>query len=189
MKASLTLIILLSFFISGCSTRQVIPELDGSTAQRLVTHSVDHLMQKIPEEDFSSCRNKNVYIQPHFIKSSPLLSYATDRFKMELMQRFGCHLVDSKQAADYNVNLFFTSIGTEYDIFGLSIPFLVIPGISAASDINLLAVEMFHGISEMYYYVSDAKGQFIFRRDKTQATVRTDSFALPFITFPINTMD
>lgn len=189
MKAPLTLIILLSLFISGCSTRQVISELDGSTAQRLITHSVDHLMQKIPADDFSFCRDKKIYIQPHFIKDSPLLSYATARFKMELGQRFGCQIVDSKQDADYNVNLFFTSIGTEFDIFGLSIPFLVIPGYTGASNINILAVEMFHGISEMYYYVSNAEGQFLFRRDKTLAKVRTDSFALPFITFPVNTMD
>lgn len=189
MKVSLALIIIFTFFISGCSTRQVISELDGSTAQRLITHSVDHLMQKIPADDFAFCSAKKVYIQPHFIKESPMVSYATDRFKMELLQRFDCRLADSKNDSDYTIDLFFTSIGTEHDTFGLSVPFLVIPGYTAATDINLLAVEMFHGISEMYYYVSDTEGQFLFRRDKTMAKVRTDSFALPFITLPLNTMD
>lgn len=189
MKKTIILMILLAVFLSGCSTRQVVSELDGSTAQRLVTHSIDRLMQKIPAEDFPLCRDKKVYVEPHFIKSSPLLDYATERFKMELGQSFGCHIVESKQFADYNVSLFFTSLGTEFDIFGFSIPFLVIPGVSGAADINILAVEMFHGISEMYYYVSDAEGQVLTRREKSKAAVRTDKFALPFITIPINTMD
>jgi hypothetical protein len=189
MKKFIVLAILLAVFLSGCSTRQIISELDGSTAQRLVTHSIDQLMQKIPAEDFPSCREKNVYVKPHFIKATPLLYYATERFKMELGQSFGCRIVESKQSSDYNVNLFFTSLGTESDIFGISIPFLVIPGVSGASDINILAVEMFHGISEMYYYVSNSDGQVLLRREKSKASVRTDKFALPFITIPINTMD
>lgn len=189
MKKTLMLMVLLAFFLSGCSTRQVISELDGSTAQRLVTHSIDQLMKKIPAEDFPSCRDKNVYVEPHFIKETPVLDYATERFKMELGQSFDCRIVESKQVADYTVNLFFTSLGTETDIFGISIPFLVIPGVSGASDINILAVEMFHGISEMYYYVSDAEEQVLTRREKSKAAVRTDKFALPFITIPINTMD
>lgn len=189
MYKNLILLITVALFISGCSTRQVVSELDGSTAQRLVTHSIDHLMQKIPAEDFPSCSNKKVYVEPHFITASPVLDYATERFKMELGQSFDCRIVETRQAADYRVSLFFTSLGTEFDILGLSIPFLVIPGVSGAADINILAVEMFHGISEMYYYIRDAEGRVLLRREKTRASVRTDTFALPFLTIPVNTMD
>lgn len=189
MISRLLLILFIAVSLGGCSTRQVVSELNGSTAQRLVTHSVDRLMKQIPAEDFAFCKQTPVYVKPHFIKDSPLLGYATERFKMELAHNFDCNIVQVQTAADYKVDLFFTSLGTEFDIFGLSIPFLVIPGVSAASDINILAVEMFHGISEMYYYVSTADGRVMLRRDKTKASVRTDTFALPFITIPFNTMD
>ncbi|MBE9486294.1 MAG: hypothetical protein IMY82_03900 [Chloroflexi bacterium] len=182
-------ILLFFLLIAGCSTRQVIPELDGSTAQRLVTHSIDHLMQQIPEEDFALYGQKKIYVQPHFIKEAPLYSYATERFKMELSHRFACLVTPVREDAEFVIDLFFTSLGTEHDIFGFSIPFLVIPGYSAASDINLLAIEMFHGISEMYYYLSDSGGHVLLRREKTKASVRTDKLALPIITIPINTMD
>jgi len=177
------------FPLSGCSTRQVIPELDGSTAQRLVTHSIDRLMQQIPEGDFANYSQQKIYVEPHFIKYSPLYVYATERFKMELAHRFKCYPVNTRTEAKYVIDIFFTSLGTEHDIFGFSIPFLVIPGYSGASDINLLAIEMFHGISEMYYYLSDREGNVLLRREKTKATVRTDKLALPIITLPINTMD
>lgn len=189
MKTHLAFIILLTVMISGCSTRQVITELNGSTAQRLVTHSIDRLMKQIPAEDFSMCENRKIYVESHFIKYSPLTEYATERFRMELAHRFGCDIVRTTATADYSVNLFFTSLGTDFDIFGLSIPFLVIPGYSGASDINILAIEMFHGISEMTYYLRDARGQVLRHRDKTKASVRTDKFALPFFTIPINTLD
>jgi hypothetical protein len=48
---------------------------------------------------------------------------------------------------------------------------------------------MFHGISEMYYYLSDSGGNVLLRREKAKASVRTDKLALPIITIPINTMD
>jgi hypothetical protein len=189
MKTLMLSMIVALLLLSGCATRQVISELDGATAQRLVTHSIDQLMEKIPAEDFVDCDRKNVYVKPYFINANPAVNYATERFKMELAHSFQCQIVETKEEADYRVSLFFTSLGTEFDIFGLSIPFLVVPGYSSATDINILAVEMFHGISEMYYYVSDAKGQVLVRRDKTKATVRTDKFSLPFISIPYNTLD
>lgn len=188
-RPSILLLSLLSLLLCSCATREVVNELNGSTAQRLVTHSIDHLMHKIPAEDFDQCEGSTVLVKPWFIKRTPTLSYATERFKLELAERFSCHITQTPEAADYTVNIFFTSLGTEFDILGLTIPFLVIPGYSGASDVNLLAVEMFHGISEMYYYISDASGRVILRREKTKAQVRTDKFALPFLTIPINTMD
>ncbi|PLX85964.1 MAG: hypothetical protein C0618_09695 [Desulfuromonas sp.] len=180
---------LLVVVLTGCSTRQVIPELDGSTAQRLVTHSLDRLMKEIPAEDFIDLEEKSVYVRTHFVKESPVVSYATERFKLELAHRFSCQIAPEPNQAEYIVELLFTSLATEHDTFGLHIPFLVLPGSSGAININLLAIEMFHGISEMSYYIKDAQENVLLKRDKSKATVRTDKLALPIITIPINTMD
>ncbi len=182
-------IILIFLLLIGCSTRQVTPELNGSTAQRLVTHSIDRLMQQIPEEDFAPYRQKKIYVEPHFIVAAPLYNYATERFKMELAQRFACFVAPTRDEAEFVVELFFTSLGTDHDTFGLTIPIITFPEYSGATKINLLALEMFHGISEMYYYLSDRKGNVVFLREKVKATVRSDMLSLPVLTIPVNSLD
>lgn len=184
-----TTILITLVLLTGCSTRQVIEDLNGSTAQRLITHSLDNLMQQIPEEDFSNCADKNVFIKPHFIIKNEIYPYATERFKLELGHRFSCNLVDNRADADFIVDLFFTSLATEADTLGFSISFLPIPGMDQTDSISLLALEKFHGISEMYYYVSDQNGKVLLKREKQQNTIKTDKLGLPFISIPINTMD
>ncbi len=189
MRQLFTALILLCLITTGCATRQVIPDFNGSTAQRLVTHSIDKLMKRIPEEDFAIYRDKKIYVEPHFITKTRLYNYATKRFKMELAQRFSCQVMEEKENSEFVVDLFFTSLGTEHDAFGFTFPLKVVPGYQEATDIKLLALEMFHGISEMYYYLSDKEGKVLLLSKKSKASVRTDTLALPLFTMPINTLD
>ena len=104
------------------------------------------------------------------------------------MDKYKCRLVDDPADAEMEAYVFFTSLGTDIDKFGLSTPELAIPGVGVSS-IDLLALEMFHGISELYYYIEDDKGQIIAKSDMIKTTVRNDSLALPLITIPLNTVD
>jgi len=46
---SVLVVVLIALTLVGCSTRQLTSNLNGSTAQRLVTHSIDDLMGKLPQ--------------------------------------------------------------------------------------------------------------------------------------------
>ena len=45
----LSLVLCLLMLLSACSTREIQNSLTGSTAQRLVTHSIDDLMRLLPD--------------------------------------------------------------------------------------------------------------------------------------------
>ncbi|MFP4226403.1 MAG: hypothetical protein ACLFRF_06710 [Desulfobacterales bacterium] len=54
---------------------------------------------------------------------------------------------------------------------------------------DLLSLEMFHGITELYYYIVDDREQIVAKSEVIQTRIRNDSLALPLITIPINTVD
>lgn len=49
--------------------------------------------------------------------------------------------------------------------------------------INLITLEQFHGVAEMYYYIDQDQ-----RSDILQSRQRTDALGLPIITIPLNTL-
>ncbi len=182
------LFIIFLVLMTACSTRQVIERYHGSTAQRLTSHSVNDMIAAIPEADFSRLQNKPVYLECYFLNDIEPLAYAKKRLELELMDRYQCRLVSDPVDAEMEVYVFFTSLGTDSDKFGLSTPEIAIPGMGLSS-IDLLALEMFHGITELYYYIVDDREQIIAKSDVIQTRVRNDSLALPVITIPINTVD
>jgi hypothetical protein len=107
---------------------------------------------------------------------------------MELLDRFNSRLVDSPEEAEYQVHFFFNAIGTDQDSFGITTPELYLPGVGV-SQIDFIALEMFHGISEGYYYITDNRNAETMRGMLQKARVRTDRLNLPFISFPLNTLD
>lgn len=54
--------------------------------------------------------------------------------------------------------------------------------------IDILALELYHGITEFYYYIRDAKGRVVVRGETLEKVIRNDTLLLPLITIPINTM-
>ena len=86
------------------------------------------------------------------------------------------------------MHFFFNAIGTDQDSLGISTPQIFMAG-AGVSQIDLIAVEMFHGVSEGYYYIVDNQQAETLRGSLLKARVRTDRLNLPFISIPLNTLD
>ncbi len=185
MRLSLLFIICLS--LTACSTRDLQGSLGGSTAQRLLTHSIDDLMRGIDDENLDQLKGQKVFINSYFLSDSPLKNYADQRLAVELKSRFGVEVVTSQEESDQVMTAFYTSLGTDLDNFGISIPFGYVPGVAENTQLNIITLEKFHGIAEMYYYIGKTGSE---NRSKVlQAKVKTDALGLPFITLPLSNID
>lgn len=185
----LTALLLLSVIpIVSCASREVTDKYSGATAQRLTAHSIHDMIKSLPETDFALLREKPVFLACYFLNDSQLLAYARKRMELELLDKYQCRLVQDPSIAALKLHVFFTSLGTDADLFGLQTPALAIPGIGLSS-IDLVTLEMFHGITELYYYIIDDQDRIIAKSEPLKTTVRNDSLGLPIITIPINTVD
>jgi len=183
------LVFLLIGGLMGCSTREVSEQFTGSTEQRLITHSLDDLMTELPEIPLKDVAGKKVFMQTHFIKLGELIEYATSRLRAEINKRYHPEWVYSESEADYSLDVFFTSLGTDKDSFGLSIPLPVQGQGTAPAKIPLLSFEMFHGISEMYLYLTDTATNEVQRLSKRKVELRNDKIATPILTIPVSSVD
>nr|WP_320190198.1 hypothetical protein [uncultured Desulfobacter sp.] len=175
------------FVLSSCSTRGVHDKYFGATEQRLVTHSLDQLVSKLPEDDFMPFKERKIYVECHFLEKNTPLAYALKRIEMEFMQKYGCTIVDSPESADLIYDFFFTALGTDQDSLGFSTPELILPGVGSVS-IDLISLDMYHGVSELYYYITQADVGKVSRGDRIRSIIRTDKLALPIISIPISTL-
>ncbi len=180
---------LVSLLLMSCSTRQITEKFAGSTEQRLTAHSIHNIMSRLPEKDFSLLKDKTVFVECFFLEDSALLAYARHRLKMALREKFQCRFTDASTAADYHLTVFFTSLGTDFDKTGISTPDIVLPGLGGFMGIDIITLEKYQGITELYYYLQDASGRVIVKSAPLKQVVRNDSLALPVITIPINTVD
>jgi len=143
----------------------------------------------LPDKDFEDLRSAKVFVEPFFISDPQLLKFAVKRFEMELSYRFGAELVDEPEGSDIIISVFFNSIGTDTDDFGIKTPDFIIPGVGGGLGIDIITVDMYHGISEMYYYISDRNENTVRRGENLKAVIRTDKLSLPVISIPINTLE
>ena len=185
---SRTLLIVIGVYLTtACSTRDVQSELNGSTAQRLISHSIDDLISKISDENLVNLKGQKLFINSYFMDSNQFKDYADHRLALELNSRFGAIIVDSQSESEQVMTVFYTSLATDFDSFGISIPFGYIPGVDESTKLNILTLEKFHGISEMYYYVGPTGTE---NRSKViHAKVKTDALGSPFITIPLSNID
>ena len=181
--------------LAGCSTRGLNDRYASVTEQRLVTQSLDKLISALPETDFLPLQEKTVYLQTYFIepaaaegKRSSLLEFAHQRLQLELIEKYACRLTEQPAAADYQLHFFFNAIGTDQDSLGITTPQLFLPGVGI-SQIDFIAVKMFHGVSEGYYYIIVRQQTKTVRGSLQKARVRTDRLNFPFISIPLNTLD
>lgn len=174
--------------LTSCSTRQVSSTLEGSTAQRLVTLSLIKFIESLAEQpEITALEGKTVHVGVHFLKDHQLLDYASRLLKAQLQIIHNMDIVESSEYAEFNVDVFFNSMGTDSDEFGLTIPTL---GLATTSDgkIDILALDMYHGITEGYAIVKTDKGS-IKTTDRLLARVRRDNISTPIISFPLNQVD
>ncbi|MDY6832840.1 MAG: hypothetical protein SWC96_13560 [Thermodesulfobacteriota bacterium] len=178
----------LMLVLVSCTTRQVREDYAGSTEQRLTSHSINQVMEKLPEADFALLSDQPVFLECLFLNEIEPLAYARRRLEMALLEKYRCRLVGDPAEAQFVLTVFFTSIGTDFDKNGISTPDLVLPGMGGPMSIDILALEMYHGITEFYYYIRDAEGRVVVRGRMLKKVVRNDTLLLPLITIPINTM-
>lgn len=173
--------------LAGCAARQVEDSLAGSTAQKLVTYSIDDLAAALPEQDFGIWSGKKMLLRTNFLANSDVRAYADQRLALELARRFDIDVVNDVDAADAVLNVFYTSLGTDQDTKGFYLPLGFVPGRQSDTRINLLTLEQFQGVAEMYYFVGETGTET--RGSVIQARTRTDALGLPIITIPINTIN
>jgi len=170
--------------LTGCSSRQVQESLTGSTAQRLVSHSIDQLMDGLPAEDFEPLRGSSLWVESSFIEEGPIKRYADQRLKFELTERFGITLTSTKSDSEARMVVFYTSLATDQELAGFFLPLGAVPGLGDQSRVNLITLEKFHGVAELYYFIESDRG--IERGPTLISRTRTDALGLPVITIPIS---
>lgn len=85
--------------------------------------------------------------------------------------------------AEHVLQIFYTSLGTDRDERGFYVPLGFVPGVEETTKIDLLTLEQFHGVAELYYYLDNERID-----DPLRARIRTDALGLPIITIPLSTL-
>jgi hypothetical protein len=171
---------------AGCSTRQISEEVNGSTAQRLVTYSVEKFVARLVEhEEFEIVENRVIELNLYFTRDHTLLDYTRELIRYQLEKQYNVEIVSPGSTADYSIGVFFNSIGTDYDSYGLSIPTFGLATTPNAR-LSVLSVDMYHGVTEGYAVLREVGGGRLFRTEKTLARVRADNVSTPIFDFPVN---
>jgi len=173
--------------IMGCGARQVQDSLVGSTAQKLVTYSIDDLAAALPEQHFDAWSGQKMLLSSNFLSHPEVQMYADRRISLELTRRFDIEVVDDAGSADAILNVFYTSLGTDRDTKGFFLPLGFIPGMAADMRINIITLEQFQGVAELYYFVGETGTET--RGNVIRARTRSDALGLPVVTIPINDID
>jgi len=184
-RAYLAVALLSASALAGCSTRQVSTTLEGSTAQRLVTYSLDQFIKELATSpQIAELEGQTVGLSVNFVEDHPLLDYATRLMSARLYLIHGIQVASEETSAGHDVDVFFNSIGTDSDDFGLSLPaFGLVP---SGESINILALDMYHGITEGYAIVRSNESGEIVQTDRVLARIRRDNVSTPIIDFPLN---
>ena len=172
----------------GCSTRQVVDPLEGSTAQRLVTYSVDQFVDELlAQPDIVALAGESVQLGVFFLRGHPLTRYAERLIDAQLQLTHGIRVVGADESPAAELDVFLNSMGTDNDSFGLTLPTLgLTPG---STSIDLLALDMYHGITEGYAVIRSGEDGGIRKTERLLARIRRDNVATPVIDFPINQLD
>ena len=180
-------ICLCCLLFSGCSAWQVSSSFSGATEQRLLTYSINQLANQLPSELATKITNKKVHMTSNFIKPGPASDYLVSRMRAEMEYSYKVQWMENASDADFHLNMFITSLGTDQDNIGVFVPIPIRDDETGeVATIEILTLKMFHGISEMYFYLTDMKTQKIERIAVPKSTVRTDRIATPIFTIPLN---
>ena len=115
------------------------------------------------------------------------MDYSERLIDTRLRMTHGIRVAGPNESSSAELDVFFNSMGTDNDDFGLSIPPLGLVG--SADDIDILALDMYHGITEGYAVVRSDEDGSIQRTERLMARVRTDNVSTPIIDFPVNQLD
>jgi hypothetical protein len=177
--------------LSGCATRQVSESLHGSTSQRLVTYSLERFVEELVDQpEFQRVGGNHVQLDIHFLNDHNLLDYASELLRHRLLTKSRILRVSDsgEESAQYRVQVFFNSIATDHDSFGLTLPTF---GLAATPNarINVLAVDMFHGVTEGYAVITSTADATAESTQRILVRVRADNVATPIVDFPVNQLE
>ncbi len=172
----------------GCSTRQVSNTLEGSTAQRLVTYSLEKFVVELADQPELTLKNKRVHLNIHFLQGHPMIDYASELLAVQLELVHGIQVSAAEDPADFQIDVFFNSLGTDVDNFGLTVPTF---GLITTTDsrLEVLALDMFHGVTEGHAIVKPEAGGEIRRTKRILTRIRRDNVSTPVVEFPLNQLD
>ena len=175
---------------AGCSTRQTADVLEGSTSQRLVTYSLEKFVTELVKQpQVTVAADSRVLLNVLFLHDHPMVAYARQLIARQMEVSNGITVVSShREDTDFEIDVFFNSIGTDRDSYGLSLPTL---GLAPSPDgkINILAIDMFHGLAEGYAVIKQVDTGAVARTNRLLARVRADNVATPVLDFPINQLE
>lgn len=174
--------------LTACATRQQSDTLQGSTAQRLVTYSLEKFVKELLNQpEMTALYNRTIRLNVHFLEDHPMVNYASALISRELEAMHSVSVAESGEKATGDLEIFFNSIATDQDSYGLSVPTF---GLASTPDtrINLLAVDMYHGVTEGFAVIQTSDGG-IQRTQRLLSRVRADNFATPVLDFPVNQLD
>ena len=185
----ISLLLITSILLSACSARQEGPNFRGSTEQRLVTQSIHGMVKTLKADQLTAIHHKRVHLVSHFVIDNQVVKYAHERLKLELLERFHTQVVADTESADYKLDMFYTSLGTDRDSTGLSVPIVNLSDPEQSTIVPILAIDMYHGISSGDFYLTDLKTGTVVKKGKIHYRSRSDKFSTPFFSFPVSTID
>ena len=193
LKIKIIFVLSLLISVTACSTREAGKQFAGSTEQRLVTYSINQIAEDFAKEPLEEITNQTIRLQSHFVIQNQVVDYANARIQNQLTETFGTKFVANDQLFEtptkYTLKLFYTSLGTDRDSAGFSLPIIDLAEPERSTSISILAVDMYHGISECNYVLIDTETNQVLKKGAVKARVRTDKFTTPIFSFPLSDID
>ncbi|WP_017445363.1 hypothetical protein [Gayadomonas joobiniege] len=199
MKSTLLTLTLSLILLSACSTREKREQFSGSTEQRLVTYSIQEVAKAFTQEPLDILTNKSFSVESYFLLDNYVVDFAEAKIVSSISEAFNAKyqkpLINytgeptEQPKAEYTLKLFFNSLGTDRDQAGFSFPLINLSEPEKSTSISLLAVDMYHGISECEYILVDSQNNEIVYKGHIKARVRTDNFTTPIFSFPLSDLD
>lgn len=184
------------FLIPACTARQIVEPYKGATTHRLLSKSVDRMMERVPENDLGFMQGKKVFLEVNFLKEMLPQEYASARLAVHLERR-GIKLVGKKEDADLTLVVFFTSLGSDRSDLNIGTPEFPIPSplgggpIVTIPKLSLFGADVYKGITEMYYYILDNQTEEVVRRqDCLKGQAYSNKYVFLFVlTWTIDDLD
>ena len=172
------IILPLCLFLYSCSARQVVTIYEGSTAQRLVTYSIDRSVENFPAKALKLMRGQAVYVDFNYLQGMTGHDYLHHRLTAELHNK-GIAVVDDESKATMVMDVFCTSLGTDNSYSGLNTP--AIPTIfGTLPTIKLFGVDLYRGITEFYFFLYNKTGTIRMKSKIVKGETKSDEFNLFF---------
>lgn len=173
----------LCLLLYSCTARQVVSIYEGSTAQRLVTYSINRSVENFPVRALKIMKGKKVYIEFNYLQGMTGHSYLHSRIVSELKNK-GVTVVDDKSKADMDMDVFCTSLGTDNSYAGLNTP--SVPTLfGTLPSIKLFGVDLYRGITGFYFFLYNKDGTINLKSKVVKGETKSDEYNLFFFSFHV----